>query len=240
MGFRGKKAETDMSIREMQVKGKEGRLAGRETRVFPQIRGRSPRKPSNIRANSTRNRNIYDEFALCNSTKSPNALLASLFPSPHRVLKPLHTATFTNQHRRTLSTTVSPIPTSLHSSLNLPPFLEARNAIQTPSSIKESSAVLEMLLDEDLLTYYERQLHANQGKRGSEEGWAVSEYGRRSLLRTEMGGWREVEDPEISDTPVLGREKQQVAEKTPILKRKGDKKKGRREHFKATKRNMRK
>lgn len=224
----------------MKVKGKGGRPLGRENRIFPQIRGLSPRKASNIRANSTRNRYIYDEFALSNSTKSPNALLRSLFPSPHRVLKPLHTAILTNQHRRTLSTTISPIPPSLQSSLNLPPFLESRNAIQTPSSIKESSAVLEMMLDEDLLTYYERQLHVNQGKRGSEEGWAVSEYGRRSLLRTEMGGWREVDDPEISDTPVLGREKQQVVEKTPILRRNGDKKKGRREHFKATKRNMRK
>lgn len=221
----------------MQVTGKGSRLTGRENRLFPQIRGLSQRKQSNIRANSTRNRNICDEFSLCSYTKSPNALLTSLFPSPHRVLKPLHTTILTNQHRRTLSTTVSPIPPSLHSSLNLPPSLESRNAIQTPSSIKESSAVLEMMLDEDLLTYYERQL---QRERGSGEDWAVCEYGKKSLLRTEVGVWREVEDPQISDTPVLGREKLQIVEKTPIFKRNGDKKKGRREHFKATKRNMRK
>lgn len=212
----------------MQSKGRGCHSQLRENLLFPQIRGLSPRKSPTTRANSTRNRSIRDTFAFSNSVKSPTP---ALLLSPHRIFKKLHTDFRAKHHYRALSTTVSPSHSPAKPS---PPNLpDSHNAIQTPSTSKDSSTALQFLIDEDLLSYYEDQLRSQQYPRSIQDGgsWAVSEYGRRSLLRIEVG--REVEQPEISATPSIGRTRQAVRENAPVLK-------GRKANLKPAKRNIRK
>jgi len=157
----------------------------------------------------------------------------ALLLTPHRIFKKLHTDFRATRHYRALSTTVSPIS---HSPPKQPPpsVPDPRNTIQTPSTSQASSTALQFLLDEDLLSYYEHQLHSQQGPRSLQDAgsWAVSDFGRRSLLRMEVGRWSEVEQPEISATPSMGRTKQAIKENAPVSK-------GRRGHLKAAKRNVR-
>ena len=184
-----------------------GRILRGVTRLLPQIRGMTLGKEKPGRANSTRNKGTLLEYSPIRPSHSPNSGLPSLQSSPRRKLQVRHTpSVLDSTHRKTLSTTqVDSLPPEKQGTI-----CESRNVIQTPSSIKDSDADLRPLIDEELISYCERQLSSSLGPRvlsptPDSTNPSVRNYFRRSLFRYELGKWRDIAAPEITSTPPLGR-----------------------------------
>ena len=213
-----------------------------EPRPLPKIRGTSTRPSPLARGGSIGAPPQWDEHL--RELRYQRGENSPLTRSPKRKTKPpVERPSFVLEmsHRKTLSTTVSTTADSVHlrsplQSKDTPrldtcgqePHYDSRNVIQTPSSIRDPIDDLHMVLDDDLVSYYEHQLtpalvppcrdtpNPLHSQTPDPRSLTMISFCRRSLLRKEFTRTSQPMEPEMSSTPPLGRTKHQSIAEAPL------------------------